>query len=202
MVIAGQHKHKTLRNPSLHEHSLFWLALPLCLLFGWWFSCLPLPLGNNNTYQCQKIVRRKQEKGKPENFDPCDIMNYLRFHTDVGILDLHFLNFLGLKCKEESSVQNFTHSIPNKSMFAKKTTNLYYREVSKEDFFTISFHDSFQITIPFVWAVNGQTAWRLTVSLRPWIVEVKKGLRIKCCKKKSKLLLCLKPSATEKTWAL
>ena len=107
----------------------------------------------------------------------------VRANTDVGILDLHFLNFLGLKSKEESSVQNFTHSIPNKSMLAKKTTNLYYREVSKEDFFTISFHDSFQITIPFVWAVNGQTAWRLTASLRPWIVKVKKGCGLNVVRK-------------------
>ena len=185
MVIAGQHKHKTLRNPSLHEHSLFWLALPLCLLFGWWFSCLPLPLGNKNTHQNCKEITGERETWKFWSMRYYELFEIypVRANTDVGFLDLHILNFLGLKCKEESSVQNFTHSIPNKSMLAKKTTNLYYREVSKEDFFTISFHDSFQITIPFVWAVNGQTAWRLTASLRPWIVKVKKGCGLNVVRK-------------------
>ena len=175
MVIAGQHKHKTLRNPSLHEHSLFWLALPLCLLFGWWFSCLPLPLGNKNTHQNCKEITGERETWKFWSMRYHELFEIypVWFHTDDGILDLHFLNFLGLKWKEESSVQNFTHNIPN--------TSAHVCQI--EDFFTISFHDSFQITIPFVWAVNGQTAWRLTASLRPWIVKVKKGCGLNVVRK-------------------
>ena len=124
-----------------------------------------LPVSKN----CKEIAgERETWKFRSMRYHELFEIYQVWFHTDVGILDLHFLNFLGLKWKEESSVQNFTHNIPNTSAHV----------CQKEDFFTISLHDSFQITIPFVWAVNGQTAWRLTASLkkskcRPWIVKVK-----------------------------